>query len=110
MSSSEKCTTCKGTGFVCGKCGQSNRRRESQARRIAGRGCSCYGAKTIRCPTHVEVVHRCDGCGVVIVAGQRLQGAPPRAQTMACFDCTESWAQWLSVAFEQWLATRTTRT
>lgn len=103
MSSSATCTTCKGWGFVCGKCGQANHRRESKARRDFGRGCFCYRAPTVRCPTHVEVVHRCDGCGVVVTAMKFLRNAPSGAATMACDACFESWAQWNSIAFERWL-------
>ena len=111
MSTSPSCATCKGTGFVCSNCGRSNRRPESKDRRDFGRGCYCRGAKTKRCPTHVEVVLRCDGCGVVITSWAFLRHAPVDASSaMACSSCQESWAQWLSVAFEQWQATRTTRT
>lgn len=106
MSASPSCTTCGGSGCVCSRCGRSNRRPNSRDRRDFGRGCFCYRAPTIRCPTHVEVVYRCDSCGVVVTDWRFLQGTPAAAARLACSSCQQSWEQWLSVAFEQWQATR----
>lgn len=102
--STTRCETCAGREWVCGRCGKPNYRIESSARKSYGRGCFCFRAKTVRCPTHVATSHQCDYCGAGVNALAYLRHAPMAA--MGCGECVEAWRQWLSVSFEQWQTTR----
>lgn len=109
MSSTEPCQKCKGRGWVCGGCGRPNFRPKSRSRRDFGKGCFCT-KRSVPCPAHVEQVHRCDYCATQVsgLNGNVLLDRPNGSPSTACAACRESWAQWHSVAFEQWQATRVT--
>lgn len=102
------CKRCNGTGWVCARCGKSNRRPESSARRDFGKGCECYRARSIQCgPLHTETIYWCGYCAVPIKSKAAvLQRTPGFQGKWACSSCRESWQQWHSVAFERWLETR----
>lgn len=103
--STTRCERCKGTGYVCGRCGKPNRRPESRDRRSFGKGCPCFGARSVRCSTHTETTHRCDACGAAIANYAFVRDTPVGA-FHGCADCIKSWAEHLSVAWDQWLGTR----
>lgn len=106
--SETKCKRCDGTGWVCARCGKSNRRPESTARRDFGKGCDCYRARSIQCgPLHVETTYCCAYCGARVALPYRwLNAEPDGASGYACASCRDSWRQWHSVAFERWQETR----
>lgn len=95
MSTSPACSTCKGSGWVCGRCGKMNYRPESRSRRDFGKGCACWG-RSVRCPTHAERVRRCDACRL-IVSGSFSQPDPANAHlTLKSIDLCASCARQLS--------------
>lgn len=103
----ETCATCRGSGWLCARCGKWVTPPESNRRRDYGRGCGCYGSKSVRCTSHTPTTHRCDVCHVVIptLTFLRHHGG----STVGCEECKASWEQWHKVAFDKWLETRPDR-
>lgn len=102
-----RCQNCNGTGWRCAECGASVRAPESRARRDYGRGCLCYGERSVRCVNHTPTSHVCDTCGLGMLDSGRLLDEPRTgAGLRVCALCAEDWQRYKSVAFDQWQTLR----
>lgn len=105
--SSTRCETCKGWGTICSKCGKARKLKQG---RWSTKGCTCYGGKRVKCPTHEPSTWTCDVCGLKRVGtespdvgGGRVDGT----DLYACGACRATATAAQAVAIDQVLGKRT---
>lgn len=96
---SERCQTCQGRGWICERCKKPRGTPGSAYVLKYGKGCWCFGARAVRCPSHITTSHTCDACR----RPMPTYGKPLRS-IRVCDACEKDWEAWVAVAFDRWLA------